>query len=192
MALSSLWQRFQPYFFVNRELGFALDISRMKFPENLFEKMRPQIENAFAAMRDLEAGVIANPTENRMVGHYWLRNSALATTPEIRSEIEETIRRIKALRKARWLISMRTISLASKRARRRPADCCSSRSECARSFLEKLKLPKRSRAQSMPTRRRRFTCCGTWRARFPDQSRVWRGKCGGPVFTRKSAVIEPL
>ena len=31
-----------------------------------------------------------------MVGHYWLRNPVLAPTPEIRSEIEETIRRIKA------------------------------------------------------------------------------------------------
>src|SRR5207248_11207823 len=36
-----------------------------------------------------------NPTEKRMVGHYWLRNPALAPTPEIRAEIEETIKRIK-------------------------------------------------------------------------------------------------
>ena len=46
-------------------------------------------------MRELEAGAIANPTEKRMVGHYWLRSPALAPTPEIRSEIEDTIRRIK-------------------------------------------------------------------------------------------------
>ena len=68
MASSSLWQRFQRYFLEDPELGFSLDISRMKFPEDLFEKMRPQIEHAFMAMRDLEAGAIANPTENRMVG----------------------------------------------------------------------------------------------------------------------------
>ena len=96
MAASSLWQRFQRYFLEYRELGFSLDISRMKFPDDLFEKMGPQIERAFAAMRELEAGAIANPTENRMVGHYWLRNPALAPTPEIRAEIEDTIRRIKA------------------------------------------------------------------------------------------------
>lgn len=96
MASSSLWQRFQRYFLEYRELGFSLDISRMKFPDDLFEKMRPQTEHTFAAMRELEAGAIANPTEKRMVGHYWLRNSALAPTPEIRSEIEETTRRIKA------------------------------------------------------------------------------------------------
>src|SRR5207247_9523265 len=96
MAGSSLWQRFQRYFLEYRELGFSLDISRMKFPDDLFEKMRPQIEHAFAAMRELEGGAMANPTENRMVGHYWLRNPALASTPEIRSEIETTIRRINA------------------------------------------------------------------------------------------------
>src|SRR5204863_4933350 len=95
MAFSSLWQRFQRYFLEYRELGFSLDISRMKFPDDLFEKMRPQIEHAFAAMRELEAGAIANPTERRMVGHYWLRNPALAPTPEIRAEIEDTIQRIK-------------------------------------------------------------------------------------------------
>ena len=57
--------------------------------------MQPKVEKAFAAMRELEAGAIANPTEKRMVGHYWLRNPALAPTPEIRAEIEDTIQRIK-------------------------------------------------------------------------------------------------
>jgi glucose-6-phosphate isomerase len=99
MASSSLWQRFQRYFLEYREPGFSLDISRMKFPDDLFEKMRPQIDRAFAAMRELEGGAIANPTENRMVGHYWLRDAALAPTPQIRSEIEDTIRRIKAFAK---------------------------------------------------------------------------------------------
>src|SRR4029077_4447656 len=46
-------------------------------------------------MRELEAGAVANPTEKRMVGHYWLRNPALAPTAEIRKEIERTINRIK-------------------------------------------------------------------------------------------------
>jgi glucose-6-phosphate isomerase len=68
----------------------------MKFPDDLFEKMRSQIEHAFAAMQELEAGAIANPTEKRMVGHYWLRNPALAPTSQIKSEIEDTIGRIKA------------------------------------------------------------------------------------------------
>ena len=95
MASSSLWQRFQTYLLEYRELGFSLDISRMKFPDDLFEKMWPQIEHAFTSMRELEAGAIANPTERRMVGHYWLRNPALAPTSEIRAEIENTIQHIK-------------------------------------------------------------------------------------------------
>ncbi len=97
MASSSLWQRFQQYFLYYRDLDFSLDISRMKFPDDFFEKMQPKIEKAFAAMRELEGGAIANPTEKRMVGHYWLRNPALAPNAEIRAEIEETIKHIKRL-----------------------------------------------------------------------------------------------
>lgn len=67
----------------------------MKFPDDFFETMQPKIEKAFLAMQALESGAIANPTEKRMVGHYWLRNPALAPTPEIRAEIEETVKRIK-------------------------------------------------------------------------------------------------
>ena len=95
MASSSLWQRFQQYFLCYRDLDFSLDISRMNFPDDFFEKMQPKIEKAFAAMRELERGAIANPTEKRMVGHYWLRNPALAQKEEIRAEIEETIKHIK-------------------------------------------------------------------------------------------------
>ena len=95
MASSSLWQRFQQYLLCYRDLDFSLDISRMKFSEDFFEKMQPKMEKAFTAMRELEAGAIANPTENRMVGHYWLRNPLLAPTPELRAEIQDTIKRIK-------------------------------------------------------------------------------------------------
>jgi glucose-6-phosphate isomerase len=95
MASSSLWQRFQKYFLRYEEPAFCLDISRMKFPDDFFDKMRPQIQKAFGAMRELESGAIANPTENRMVGHYWLRNPALAPTAEIRTEIEGTQKQIK-------------------------------------------------------------------------------------------------
>jgi glucose-6-phosphate isomerase len=95
MASSSLWQRFQQYFLNYDEPDFSIDISRMKFPDDFFEKMRPKTDKAFAAMRELEAGAIANPDEGRMVGHYWLRNSALAPNAELRRDIEETNKRIK-------------------------------------------------------------------------------------------------
>jgi len=95
MSSSSLWQRFQQYFLYYRDLGFSLDISRMKFPDDFFEKMQPKVDKAFAAMRELEAGTIANPDEGRMVGHYWLRNPALAPSAELREDIEHTNKRIK-------------------------------------------------------------------------------------------------
>lgn len=51
---------------------------------------------AFAAMAGLERGAEANPDEHRMVGHYWLRNPALAPSPEFRGEIERTLAGIKS------------------------------------------------------------------------------------------------
>src|SRR4029077_9590964 len=95
MASSSLWQRFQQYFLRYDDLDFSIDISRMKFPDDFFDKMRSKIDKAFAAMKELEAGAIANPDEKRMVGHYWLRNPALAPNKELRADIEETNARIK-------------------------------------------------------------------------------------------------
>ena len=95
MPSSSLWQRFQQYFVHYDDLGFSLDISRMRFSDDFFEKTQPKIDKAFTAMRELESGAIANPDEKRMVGHYWLRNSALAPTTELRTDIEGTNKRIK-------------------------------------------------------------------------------------------------
>ncbi|MBA3544615.1 MAG: glucose-6-phosphate isomerase [Chthoniobacterales bacterium] len=94
MATNSLWPRFQQYFLRYDDLGFSLDISRMRFPDGYLEKMQPQVEQAFAAMRELEAGKIANPDEKRMVGHYWLRNPELAPNDELRADIEQTNARI--------------------------------------------------------------------------------------------------
>ncbi len=95
MAIPSLWQRYQDFYLAYNDLGFSLDISRMRFPDGIFEKMQPQVEEAFAAMRDLEAGGIANPDEKRMVGHYWLRAPQLAPNDQLRADIVETNARIK-------------------------------------------------------------------------------------------------
>jgi glucose-6-phosphate isomerase len=95
MGSMSLWPRFQEYFLRYDDLGFSIDISRMRFPDGFFEEMRPQVEKSFAAMGELEAGAIANPDEQRMVGHYWLRDSKLAPTPQLRADIDDTNARIK-------------------------------------------------------------------------------------------------
>jgi len=47
-------------------------------------------------MEQLEAGAIANPDENRMVGHYWLRAPELAPSPALSMEIEEMVRSVSA------------------------------------------------------------------------------------------------
>jgi glucose-6-phosphate isomerase len=89
------WERFQKYYTEFPTLGLAVDLSRMNMDDAFFAAMEPKIQKAFADMAALEAGAIANPDENRMVGHYWLRNPALAPTPEIRREIEDAISQIK-------------------------------------------------------------------------------------------------
>ncbi len=90
-----LWQRFQEFYTEFPQIGMALDISRMNFGDDFLPSMKTRIGKALDEMAQLERGAIANPDENRMVGHYWLRNPSLAPTEAIRSEIEETIARIK-------------------------------------------------------------------------------------------------
>lgn len=63
----------------------------MQFGDGFLSKMEAPFAQAIEAMRELEAGSIANPDENRMVGHYWLRNSKLAPNEGIQKEIEDAI-----------------------------------------------------------------------------------------------------
>jgi glucose-6-phosphate isomerase len=93
---TELWQRFQKYYTEFPALGLALDLSRMNFSEDYLASMETRMQKAFIAMAELEKGGIANPDEKRMVGHYWLRNPALAPTLTIRKEIEDTFAGIKA------------------------------------------------------------------------------------------------
>lgn len=90
-----LWERFKKYYSEYPSIGLSLDVSRMNFSDSFLESMQPAMQRAFKAMAELEKGAIANPDENRMVGHYWLRNPALAPTPAIRQEIESTVAAIK-------------------------------------------------------------------------------------------------
>lgn len=90
------WSRFKEYYYENPSLGFGLDISRIPFPAEFLQKMEGPMQKAFADMAALENGAIANPDENRMVGHYWLRNAALAPSDELRDAIRDTLAYIKA------------------------------------------------------------------------------------------------
>ncbi len=95
MSKRELWERFQKYCTEFPTLGLTIDLSRVSFPEDLYTQKKPDLDRAFQGMKELEAGAIANPDENRMVGHYWLRNPALSPTPSIRAEIESTLEAIK-------------------------------------------------------------------------------------------------
>src|SRR5882757_8334072 len=89
------WDRFKSLYYTNARLGLSLDISRMPFPDDFLANMEPRCTQALADMAALEGGAIANPDENRMVGHYWLRAPELAPTAELRTAITSTLEAIK-------------------------------------------------------------------------------------------------
>ncbi len=91
MTPTALWQRYKDWLYYNEGLGFYLDISRMGFDDAFVAEMLPKFDKAFRDMAALEGGAIANPDENRMVGHYWLRDPDLAPTPELKQDILDTL-----------------------------------------------------------------------------------------------------
>src|SRR5947207_5809612 len=93
--MNALWQCFQKYFRRYSEIGFTIDISRMRFADDFRQSIGARAQRAFSEMRQLEAGGSANVDERRMVGHYCLRNPGLAPTASLRNDIEETNARIK-------------------------------------------------------------------------------------------------
>jgi len=90
------WERFCGLLWYDQPLGLWLDVSRMAVGPEQLEDLRPRFSQAFAAMQALEAGAIANGDEQRMVGHYWLRDPALAPDARTRDHIRDEIDRIEA------------------------------------------------------------------------------------------------
>ena len=86
-----LWDRYRKYLCDCPSVGLRLDVSRMRFSDGFLDQMRPAMVEAFAAMEALERGAVANPDEQRLVGHYWLRAPELAPKPELRQAIEQTV-----------------------------------------------------------------------------------------------------
>lgn len=96
MSLPVLWDRYNRYLCQCQKIGLSLDISRMKFDDGFFSAMEPAMQQAFTKMDTLEQGAIANPDEQRMVGHYWLRSPELAPSEEIENEINAAINKVLA------------------------------------------------------------------------------------------------
>jgi glucose-6-phosphate isomerase len=80
-----------------KDANFWADFSFVDFPEGYLESMGTSVNDALVAMRELEGGALANPDENRMVGHYWLRAPELAPSEEITNAIQETLAKTKNL-----------------------------------------------------------------------------------------------
>jgi glucose-6-phosphate isomerase len=95
MNNKSLWERYKQYLCAAPSAGLTLDVSRMNFADDYLVRMEPEMQKAYKAMDALEAGAIANPDENRRVGHYWLRAPERAPSAQIRREIEDTLQAIK-------------------------------------------------------------------------------------------------
>ncbi|NJP12684.1 MAG: glucose-6-phosphate isomerase [Leptolyngbyaceae cyanobacterium RU_5_1] len=96
MNPQALWKRYEDWLYYHAGLELYLDVSRMRFDDPLVETLNPKFEKAFKEMAALEAGAIANPDENRMVGHYWLRDPDLAPAEDIKQEIIEPLKQIEA------------------------------------------------------------------------------------------------
>lgn len=95
MSVSELWKRYQESLCRVGTVGLSLDVSRMRFDDSYLDKMAPAMDRAYQAMDALEGGSIANPDEQRMVGHYWLRAPELAPSEAISREIRDTLAAIK-------------------------------------------------------------------------------------------------
>ncbi len=90
-----LWRRYRDGLCDCPTLGLRLDTGRMGQPGGWWKTTRGRMVSAFDDMDALERGAIANPDENRRVGHYWLRAPWLAPTGDQTTAIEHAISALK-------------------------------------------------------------------------------------------------
>lgn len=95
MTARGLWETFKERLVYDVSSSFSLDTSRLTYDDAYLARMEPAAQAALDSMRQLERGAIANPDENRMVGHYWLRAPQLAPSEELRKSVVTTVAAIK-------------------------------------------------------------------------------------------------
>lgn len=88
------WQDYRNDIYYNYSLKLMVDISKMGSAPNHFSGLASSLATAYKENAELENGALANVDERRMVGHYWLRDTALAPDREIAEAIAETQSRI--------------------------------------------------------------------------------------------------
>jgi glucose-6-phosphate isomerase len=88
MTSAAFWNKYCSQLRMFPETGISLDLSCMSIAP--LSSLGDRMNRAFHDMQALEKGAIANPDEQRMVGHYWLRTPELAPSSEIRNAITHT------------------------------------------------------------------------------------------------------
>ncbi|KAB2940867.1 MAG: glucose-6-phosphate isomerase [Phycisphaerae bacterium] len=94
MSAGRDWERYLGGLCDVPALGFRLDTGRMRLQEQALAELTQKFDGAFDAMQAIEDGAVANITEGRRVGHYWLRAPHLAPDPQIRRAIEDAAMQI--------------------------------------------------------------------------------------------------
>ena len=90
------WTMFANTVFYSPKTKLMMEWGGMDMDDDYVFSMERKMNKALKAMHELEGGAIANPDEDRMVGHYWLRAPELAPTQELRDEIQNCLARIKS------------------------------------------------------------------------------------------------
>jgi glucose-6-phosphate isomerase len=85
MTSQQWWDRCKEYSSPFPALALSIELSQMNFHGGYFTLMKARMQKAFAAMADWQKSTLANPDKKRKVGHYWLRNSVLATMADIKN-----------------------------------------------------------------------------------------------------------
>jgi glucose-6-phosphate isomerase len=94
MTPRELWERYKGLLLDDPGLGMKVDLSRAGLGEAAFAERERAVQAALDAMEALEGGAIANPDEDRRVGHYWLRAPERAPEPEIAAAVREARARL--------------------------------------------------------------------------------------------------
>ncbi|MDR1435386.1 MAG: glucose-6-phosphate isomerase [Puniceicoccales bacterium] len=81
------WKYFCDHYFNFKAVGLGIDVSKIDDFDGVFAKIDRKA--IFKEMATLESGAIANSDENRMVGHYWLRNPAIAPSDDLKRAITD-------------------------------------------------------------------------------------------------------
>ncbi len=97
-TMPTQWEAYQQQRCLCPSVGLTLDLSRMTTDDEFVAKVRGLIGDAYDQMDAIERGEQINTTEDRAVGHYWLRNTDVLpdSLADLRDEINNNRAAIKS------------------------------------------------------------------------------------------------